>query len=427
MDNKLSQEVVRNQIYSYGSRMKILMLSWEYPPNIVGGLSRHVYGLSVQLAELGHEVHVVTAGNGNLPGFEIIKGVKVHRVLPLNYEDHDFLTWIAGLNLAIAFMAEKLAEEMTFDLIHAHDWLVGSSAIILKETLAIPLLTTIHATEHGRHNGIHTEMQKFIHDKEAQLIAESDQLIVCSDFMREQLLSLFQPQLEKIAVITNGIDPIDVNVEPEELFPFIKNKKYVFSVGRIVKEKGFETIIEAAKIAKKKDIDIYFIIAGKGPMLERYRQMVTEQQLEHYIAFIGFVTEIERNALLKRCEIAVFPSLYEPFGIVALEAMILARPTIVSNTGGLKGIVNQKQTGLLMNPGDANNLIENIELLLHNPQKGNEMGIKGKQRVTSLYGWKRIALQTVQVIEDTLINIKVMSNEENETLNTLKKHTSISF
>lgn len=427
MDNKLSQEVVRNQIYSYGSRMKILMLSWEYPPNIVGGLSRHVYGLSVQLAELGHEVHVVTAGNGSLPGFEIIKGVKVHRVLPLNYEDHDFLTWIAGLNLAIAFMAEKLAEEMTFDLIHAHDWLVGSSAIILKETLAIPLLTTIHATEHGRHNGIHTEMQRFIHDKEAQLIAESDQLIVCSDFMREQLLSLFQPQHEKIAVIANGIDPIDVSVEPEELFPFIKNKKYVFSVGRIVKEKGFETIIEAAKIAKKKDIDIYFIIAGKGPMLERYRQMVTEQQLEHYIAFIGFVTEIERNALLKRCEIAVFPSLYEPFGIVALEAMILARPTIVSNTGGLKGIVNQKQTGLLMNPGDANNLIENIELLLHNPQKGNEMGIKGKQMVTSLYGWKRIALQTVQVIEDTLINIKVMSNEENETLNTLKKHTSISF
>lgn len=427
MDNKLSQEVVRNQINSSGGQLKILMLCWEYPPNVVGGLSNHVYGLSVQLEKLGHEIHVLTAGNGKLPGFEIINGVKVHRVLPLNYEDNDFLTWIAGLNLAFCFKAEKLADEVTFDIIHAHDWLVGSSAIILKEILGIPLLSTIHATEHGRHNGIHTEMQKFIDEKETQLIAESDQLIVCSDFMREQLLSLFEVTVEKIVVIANGIEQIDVIVEPEEMFPFIKNKKYLFTVGRMVKEKGFETIIEAAKIVKEKGKAIYFIIAGKGPMLERYRKMVTEQELDHYITFIGYVTEIERNSLLQRCEIAVFPSLYEPFGIVALEAMILARPTIVSNAGGLKGIVNHKQTGLLMVPGDANSLLENIEWLQQNPQEGIEMGKKGRQMVVSLYGWKRIALQTIQIIEDTLINKKAMANKDKRTLNTLKKHTSISF
>lgn len=421
MDNKLSQEVVRNPINSYGRQLKILMLCWEYPPNVVGGLSRHVYGLSVHLAKLGYEIHVLTAGNGNLPGFEIIKGVKVHRVLPLNYEDNEFLTWIAGLNLAFAFKAEKLSDEITFDIIHAHDWLVGSSAIILKEILGTPLLSTIHATEHGRHNGIHTEMQKFIDEKEKQLIAESDQLIVCSDFMREQLLSLFQVSGEKIVVVANGIELIDGNVEPEEMFPFIKNKKYVFSVGRMVKEKGFETIIEAAKIAKEKGMTIYFIIAGKGPMLERYRKMVTEQELNHYITFIGYISEIERNSLLQRCEVTVFPSLYEPFGIVALEAMILARPTIVSNTGGLKGIVNHKQTGLLMIPGDANSLLENIKWLQQNPQEGIEMGKKSRQMVVSLYGWKRIALQTAHVIEDTLINNKAMANEEKRTLNSLKK------
>ncbi|MGX6442753.1 glycosyltransferase family 4 protein [Neobacillus sp. K501] len=411
MGSKLEGVVNSKSSHCSGRRLKILMLCWEYPPNVVGGLSRHVFGLSVQLAEMGHEIHVLTAGNGSIPSFEIIKGVKVHRVLPLNYDD-DFLTWIAGLNLAFAFKVEKLAEEVTFDIIHAHDWLVGSSAIILKEFLGIPLLTTIHATERGRHNGIHTEIQRFIDDKEKRLIAESDHLIVCSDFMREQLLRVFQVTAEKIAVIANGIEQIDSTVEPEELFPNLKNKKYVFSVGRMVKEKGFETLIEAAKIVKETEIDISFIIAGKGPMLERYRKIVTDEELDHYIAFIGYVTELERNSLLASCEMAVFPSLYEPFGIVALEAMILGRPTIVSNIGGLKGIVNHLQTGLLMIPGDANSLLDNIQWLLQNPENGMELGKKARQIVISLYGWKRIALETVHIIEDTLINKKAMANEE---------------
>jgi glycogen synthase len=412
MDSQLAKEEKGNAVPYYGGKLKILIHCWEYPPNVVGGLSRHVYGLSGQYAEMGHEIHVLTAGNGCLPIFEIINGVKVHRVVPLNYDDDNFLTWIAGLNLAFAFKAEKLAEEVTFDIIHAHDWLVGSSAIILKEILGIPLLSTIHATEHGRHNGIHTEIQKFIDNKEKQLMVESDQLIVCSDFMREQLLSVFQVPVEKISVIANGIEQVDTTVEPEEIFPNIKNKKYVFSVGRMVKEKGFETLIEVAKLLKETGVNIFIIIAGKGPMLEGYRKIVTEHELGQYIAFIGYVTELERNSLLARCEMAVFPSLYEPFGIVALESMILGRPTIVSNTGGLKGIVNHLLTGLLMIPGDANSLLDNIQWLLQNPEKATEIGKNGRQIVISLYGWKRIALQTVRVIEDTVINKKAMMNED---------------
>ncbi len=410
MNDKLINEMA--QKHSYDWRLKILILTWEYPPNVVGGLSRHVNGLSVHLAEQGHEVHVVTAGNASLAAHEIMSGVHVHRVTPLNNQDDHFLSWIAGLNLAMSFKGEKIAENIKFDIVHAHDWLVGTAGIALKEVLSIPLLSTIHATEHGRNNGIYTEMQRFIHEKELQLMTESDQVIVCSNYMREELLANFHLSDKKITIIPNGIEPCNSKVDSNKINPFIKNKRYIFSVGRIVKEKGFETLIEAAQAAKEQGQEIYFVIAGKGPMLERYRKMVTEKQLDHYVAFIGYVTDEERNALLMNSEIAVFPSLYEPFGIVALEAMILGKPTIVSETGGLKGIVMDRQTGLLVVPGDAESLLKNIEFLLQNPQTAEEIGLKGMKIVKSLYGWKRIASQTVNVMEDTLLHQRANMSEK---------------
>jgi glycogen synthase len=400
------------QKYNSDWKLKILLLTWEYPPNVVGGLSRHVYGLSVHLAQNGHEVHVVTAGNGGLPAFEIINGVHVHRVIPLNNHDDDFLSWIAGLNLAMSYKGVQLAAEINYDIVHAHDWLVGTSAITLKEELSTPLLTTIHATEHGRNNGIHNDMQQFIHEKESQLIRESDQIIVCSHYMRDELLTTFQLTEKKLAIVPNGIEQSEGKVNSSEIYPFMKERKYVFSVGRMVKEKGFETIIEAAQLAKEsKRDDIYFVIAGKGPMLERYRKIVSERQLDHYIAFIGYVSDEQRNALLVNSEIAVFPSLYEPFGIVALEAMILSKPTIVSETGGLKGIIMHKQTGMLMVPDDADSLLSNIDFLTSYPDMAKEIGDKGGKIVKNLYGWTRVASQTVKVMEETLLNKRANVNE----------------
>jgi glycogen(starch) synthase len=389
-------------------RLKILMLCWEYPPNIVGGLSRHVFGLSVKLAEMGHDVHVLTAKNGEAsPSFERMNGVMVHRVKPINEQDENFLSWVGGLNLSMGIKAEKLTEEVKFDIIHAHDWLVGTASIAISELLALPLLSTIHATEHGRNNGIHTEMQRFIHDKERQLISESDQIIVCSDYMKDELISVFKAKNEKIVVIPNGIEPLTNKLNTEEIFPELKQKKYIFSIGRIVKEKGFETIIEAGVLAKEMELDYFFVVAGKGPMLETYRQQLANRNLDSHITFVGYITDEQRNALIVGSRMAVIPSLYEPFGIVALETMILGKPTIVSNTGGMKGIVKHLHTGLLMVPGNAQSLLEQINFLIEHPLKAEEIGEKGRGIVKSLYGWKRIASETSRVMEDTLLNKRV--------------------
>ncbi|WP_284036038.1 glycosyltransferase family 4 protein [Neobacillus sp. 114] len=411
MPNMLVPEADLKQSRLSGRNIKLLMLCWEYPPNVVGGLARHVYGLSVHLAKMGYEVHVITAGDSKLPDHEIVNQVNIHRVFPINELDENFLSWIGGLNLAMAFRAEKLAEEISFDLIHAHDWLVGAAAITLKELLDIPLLTTIHATEHGRNNGIFTETQRFIHEKEEQLMSESNQLIVCSSYMKEHLAGVFQADDKKVIIIPNGVEEPSSNMGAGEVNSCLQEKKYIFSIGRIVKEKGFETIIEAGAIAKEKGLDYFFVVAGKGPMLETYRLQVQERQLAGQIAFVGYITDEQRNTLIDKCSMAVIPSLYEPFGIVALETMVFGKPTILSNTGGMKGIIKHLQTGLLMNPGDAESMLEQIGYLTENPAIAEEIGSNGKEIVKSLFGWSRIASETGKVMGDMALQKKV-----NETM-----------
>lgn len=381
---------------------KILLLSWEFPPNIIGGLGRHVHGLSKELVSLGCEITLITAGEEGQPSFEVFEGIRVYRVLPLNKKDDDFLSWIGGLNLAMTDKAISLSAEKRFELIHAHDWLVSASAIILKEYLQIPLITTIHATEYGRNNGIYTELQKFIHHKEKKLVEQSEHIIVCSHYMSEEIKKFFFINKRNISVIVNGVDEpthfSDTNDLLEGL-PIDRNRKMIFSLGRIVKEKGFDIIIEAARNMKEKQPDVYFIIAGNGPLLDYYRRRVRDLSLENVVFFIGFINDQVRTVLLKECFLTVFPSRYEPFGIVALEAMIAGIPVIAANVGGLKGIIRHMETGLLMEPDNPESFIDQAVYLLEHESMATKMGLMGRQRAKELFSWRRIALTTKELYE----------------------------
>ncbi|MCM3091465.1 MULTISPECIES: glycosyltransferase family 4 protein [unclassified Cytobacillus] len=388
---------------------KILLLTWEYPPHVVGGLSRHVHGLAGGLRQ-DYEVHILTANPGTLPGYECINGIYIHRVKPLNEKDPNFLHWILGLNLAMEQKAIELSSSHLFEIIHAHDWLVGASGLSLKESLHCPLITTIHATEYGRNNGIYTELQKFIHTKEEQLIHGSDQVIVCSEYMKEEVLHQFSIASEKISVIANGISKETLLDDPDSLLEGLSVKKggrLIFSIGRMVREKGFDTLIEAAPLIKEKYQDAYLIVAGKGPMLEAHRKKARELKVDDIIHFPGFINDMQRLALFQKCEIAVFPSYYEPFGIVALEAMIMGKPAIVSNTGGLKGIVQHEYTGLLMATGDPYSFAEQAFTLLEDPKAADTIGKQGQKVAESLFSWRRIADETKRVYQETLISRKL--------------------
>jgi glycosyltransferase involved in cell wall biosynthesis len=391
-------------------RKKILMLSWEYPPNVVGGLSRHVEGLAKALSMIGYQIHIITTWIKDLPTYERVGNIEIFRVVPLNDGDSSFIRWVGGLNLSITHQAIALIQEHEYALIHAHDWLVGAAAVTLKEEYHLPLVTTIHATEYGRNEGIFTEMQKKIHEQEKALVGYSDKVIICSPSMKEEVIQVFGLETQKIVMLPNGIDTSIANItyskEVIERFPIQPEKKMVFSIGRMVKEKGFHTLIETAKEMEKSRKDVYFIIAGKGPMLREFRHRVEHLGLEH-IHFIGYVSDIEREALFKQCYLAVFPSLYEPFGIVALESMTYSKPTIVSNVGGLKGIVDHLHTGLIMESNHSNSLLEQATTLLDNEELAARLGMNGRKTVETLYSWNRIAEDTKRVYEETELQMKL--------------------
>jgi glycosyltransferase involved in cell wall biosynthesis len=186
--------------------VKILVLSWEFPPRIIGGIARHVAELYPEIVQLEHDVHLITLEFANVPKFEIVEGIKIYRIsIPPN---DNFFHWITNMNDIMKVTAENLISQIgTFDIIHVHDWLVADSGIFLKHHFKIPLVATIHATEYGRHNGIHNETHAYIDSKEGILVYESWRVIVCSGYMRHELNRALGCPWDKIDVVYNGIRP----------------------------------------------------------------------------------------------------------------------------------------------------------------------------------------------------------------------------
>ena len=259
--------------------MKILMLTWEYPPRIVGGIARVVYDLSQKLTKEGHEVTVVTYRDGNVPYVEDDNGVKVYRIDNYMISSNNFIDWILQLNFnMIAKAGEIIAENGNFDVIHAHDWLVASAAKTLKYAYNTPIVSTIHATEAGRNSGISTPEQKYINDTEWMLTYESSEVIVNSNYMKNELQRLFGLPYEKINVIPNGVDlNLYDNIERDYEFRrkyAMDNEKIILFIGRLVYEKGIQNLIAAMPKVLANYNDAKLIIAGKGGMINELRNQV---------------------------------------------------------------------------------------------------------------------------------------------------------
>ncbi len=375
--------------------MKILMLSWEYPPRIIGGISRVVYDLAQNLGEFGNDVHVLTCWEPYAKDYEIDNNVTVHRVHVYNNPSNNFVEWVMQLNFAMIEYAIKLAQNNEFDIIHAHDWLVAYAARVLKKSYSIPLITTIHATEHGRNNGIYTELQRTINSIEKWFVNESDRLIVNSNYMRDEIISIFNIDSDKISVISNGVDlnkfeKVSVDEAFRENYA-AKNEKIVFYVGRLVNEKGVHVLLNAIPKILSAYNDVKFVIAGKGPCLNNLIELSQKLNIKEKIYFTGFVSEEVLLKLYKCSDIAVFPSTYEPFGIVALEGMVAGIPVVVSDTGGLREIVNHKEDGMKFYNGNSNSLADCIIELLKDENLSNKIRNVALQKVHKLYNWNNIS------------------------------------
>ncbi len=386
-----------------------MMFSWEYPPRVIGGISPHVYFLSKSLAEIGVKVHVVTCDFPGAATHEIVDGVEVYRVDSYKNPAPDFATWVYLMNLNMQKEAANIVKKLRgkIDVFHAHDWLVATAGIGLKHVFRKPLLVTMHSTEIGRRDGLHTDTEKMIHETEAWLTYEAWKVVCCSDYMVSHVKWAFGLPEDKLVMIPNGVNTrVYENSENEDANVFrtkfaMPHEKIVLYVGRLVYEKGIHVLINAVpKVLAK--VDAKFIIVGSGYMKEQLLSIVKSMRLEHKVLFLGFVDDDTLVRLQKCADVSVVPSLFEPFGIVALEAMAAKSPVVVSDTGGLSEIVDHDVTGFKVYPNNPESLGSGITKILLDENYKKYIRENAFRKVQEKYDWQKIAEQTKNIYKTVL-------------------------
>ena len=376
--------------------LSVALLSWEYPPVIVGGLARHVYELAHGLSAEGHRVTVYTRGRDGAPPDEDDRGVRVIRAAeyPPPIGTDDLVPWTLAFNIALVHRAEREMREDPPDVLHAHDWLVGYAAAVLKDLTSVPLVATIHATERGRHGGnLPGPTQRFINRVERWLVAESERVITCSAFMRNEVAGWLGADEDRLEMIPNEVDVgafagngrsgLRADGDPLVLF-----------AGRLEYEKGVQTLLEAVPLLARAAPRVRVLVAGDGTYRPDLERRARELRLESRVEFLGFVEEEALHAAYQDADVAVVPSLYEPFGLVALEAMAAGTPLVAAETGGLKEIVANGVSGVLFSPGDAAALAEAVLRIRTEPELAARLTQEARSALAARRSWNGAAART---------------------------------
>jgi glycogen(starch) synthase len=326
-------------------------------------------------------------------------------------------------------MAEKAIDvinsyEENVDVIHGHDWLVANAATKVKNAYGKPLVSTIHATEIGRRQGIHNEYQRNINDVEKNMIDQSSEVICCSDYMAHQISEAFNVSREKLHVIPNGVNAskFDATVDGETIRRHYAkpDEKMVLYVGRLVYEKGVHVLIGAVPKVLSALPNVSFVIVGEGGMQEYLEKEAWDFGVADHVFFTGFVDGETLVSLYKVSDAAVFPSLYEPFGITALEAMAAKTPVVVSDTGGLSEIVEHDKTGVKVYSDNSDSLAWGILRVLQNRRLTSNIRENAYQKVVRDYDWNRIADETVEVYRKAMLAVPVSRSNVNPGLPLLR-------
>lgn len=389
--------------------MRVLHVSWEYPPIVYGGLGRHVQALTTAQAERGDEVVVLTQSSDRTASTDDIGHVRVHRAPhdppDVPFAEETLLAWVLGMQTGMIRAGLDLGN---FDIVHAHDWVTAHAAITLRgATGAGALVSTIHATEAGRHQGwLPGPLSQSIHAIEHWLVHESAGVITCSQHMRREVEALFGPMENRVAVIPNGIDlkrwrSTHRRIAQARAAHATEGPLIVF-VGRLEWEKGAHTLIDALPRLRRRIPGLRAVIAGRGGHTEALRAQVRERRVSAAVDFVGWLPETELHALIAAADALVVPSLYEPFGLVALEGAALGAPLVVARTGGLSEFVEDGVSGRTFTPGDVADLAAAVSAAIEDADGSRRMARHARTRLQEAYGWSLIAGKTDEAYAQAL-------------------------
>jgi len=379
------------------------MLAWEYPPLVVGGLAVSVDGVARALARAGHDVVVLTLHHPDVPDDDVVEGVRVLRArhdMPW-FPQENLLAQMASTNHMLVQLSRRL-EGWRPDLVHAHDWLVAWAGDTLSTLWDVPLVATVHATERGRHGGTLPPGQpQGVNAVEWWLTFLARRVIVCTRFMVDEVTSSFDLPRSKVDLIPNGVDA-DRFAPPSPAPARGENGPLVVSWGRLQYEKGFHTLIEAMAIVRRSRPDARCVIAGKGEYGDELQSLAERLGVADIVRFAGFLPDDELHSALHTASCAVIPSLYEPFGIVALEALAAGAPVVAAAAGGLAEILGGTDAALLFQPGWADACAKALLQMLSEPALAQRCQRVGRALVENRYTWDTVATATVDTYAKVL-------------------------
>jgi glycogen(starch) synthase len=414
--------------------MKIAVLVYEYPPKIVGGLGTYAAEITRKFVLMDHDVTVFTMNDdgGTLPTREIWRGIEIHRPLHIDVSDslpdviaEDIKKWGRGIHLFGNLLvynyltASKLINElikkegMKYDVVVAHDWLSIMGGVTVKKETGMPLAFHVHSTEKGRTLGNGSSVVSNIELRGAKM---ADLIVTVSYAMKDELIQLGFPR-EKIQVAYNGVDPqkydpASVSAEKvrqtKEFYGLKEDDFMILFLGRLVGVKGVDKLIMAMPHVLSKIPRARLVIVGVGDQQEYLTNLTRTMRLDAYVRFrFDFIPEEERILHYAACDVAVFPSYYEPFGIVALEAMSMEKPVVVGAVGvsGMREIViccSEEQCGYHIDPNNPSDIAWGIQSAIENPERQKWLGKNGRKRVLAEFTWNKIAEKTLELYEQAL-------------------------
>ena len=407
--------------------MRIGFFVWEYPPALVGGLGTYAEYITREFVAMGNDVTVFTLNPGNLKTREIIKGVEVHRplvadasnVLPMFVTD-DLKKWGTNIRMfndifiynvlsASKFINSMLKKENChYDVVCVHDWLSSIAGTMVKNQTKVPVAFHVHSTEWGRSGGQGSEVVSHLEGATAQKV---DKIVTVSHAMQEDLMKHGWPN-SKISVVWNGVDPQRYdpkNCEHEDVeairskYGIKPEEKMVLFLGRLTWVKGVTNLVQAMPTILEDYPNTKLVILGKGE--QQYDILETANRLginSHIACQFEFVPENERILHYAAADACVFPSTYEPFGIVSLEAMSMAKPIVV----GAQGVVGFReqvvssgadQNGMHVNGGNSADIAWGIKEVLSDSDRARKWGENGRKRVLQYFTWRKAAEQTLNI------------------------------
>ena len=379
--------------------MRPLFVTWEYPPYKAGGIASHCEDLATTMADQGHEPVVLTYGEEE--DVEYRDGVEIHRT-PASDSASNTLSWAMNLGHQMEQKAIELAKNNDFDLVHAHDWMAVPGATGIKKTLDLPMVFTVHSTQKGR-DGIDSDYQRTIHNLEWYGTYEAEEVITVGREFSDEVKHTYDVPEEKVNYIPNGVNLEKFDSHSKDL----QREQYaldweniVLFVGRMYPQKGPGHLIEAMPEILDSSPDAKFVMVGSGAT-EHYKG-IAKKQVGDKVHFPGYVSDEELLSLMKGAKMTVAPSVYEPFGIVPLEAAACETPTVGSYTGGMKDTIVHEYTGLHTYPADPGSIAHQVERALNDPGWSDWMGENARDRVEDNFRWEQISAWTTGIYSNAL-------------------------